>query len=200
MGCLAIPRWSDVELVAAMIAGTPGAWPTFEERFDGQVWRAIRTTARRFRMSAEDLQDVRAVFYASLLASDKRRLRAFDPQRGAALSTWVWRLAVNATYEYQRRHLRKSPPMLDLGNALHVASHEPDPCRSAESRETFRAVSRELGRLAKRDRTFAELHFGRGMAPKHIAEEMQISVSTVHSKKCKLIARLSACIDSRESR
>ena len=51
-----------------------------------------------------------------------------------------------------------------------------------------------LQSFSEKDRTFVDLFFMQGRTPEQIAEEMQISVKTVYSKKHKIRCRLESAL------
>jgi RNA polymerase sigma-70 factor (ECF subfamily) len=117
------------------------------------------------------------------------KLRTFEPERGHRLSTWVGLLATNAAWDYLRS-LSRQP---QRGNALEaedVSCHNPDPFHALAAKEEWIRVRDMLSSFSEKDRTFVDLFFLQGRSPEQIAEEMQISVKTVYSKKHKIRCRL----------
>jgi RNA polymerase sigma-70 factor, ECF subfamily len=207
MSCLALPTpridttravagaahdgLDDASLVSEMIADVPGAWRVFYQRYGRLVWRSLARVVRRFwsRTTSADLQDVQSAFYLSLLANDKRKLRAFDPTRGHPLATWIRALALNAAYDFARR-LHREPTTEALSVAFDVPAGGPDPHTKMVLRERVGAVGRALSGFTERDRLFVELHLIEGLTPTRVAQEMGVSVKTVYSRKNKIVTRL----------
>lgn len=181
----------DAALVRALIAHEHKAWRLFTTQYSGVVLSCIRRVLGRFsRVTSEhDIDEVYARFCSELLAHDCKKLRAYDPQKGSRLSTWLGLLASNATYDYLRRLKRDRvcDPLLDTD---HHASGELSPYDQVALAERARLASEILSELSERDREFVELYFGEGLDVDAIAARMGINVKTVYTKKHKITARL----------
>lgn len=81
--------------------------------------------------------------------------------------------------------------------AMNLVSELPDPFELASEHERARIAQETLDDFTEKDRTFAALYFGRGMAPEDIADEMNISVKTVYSKRHKIQTRLESILATR---
>ena len=198
MSCLALtpPRFDDdATLVAGMIAGSREAWRTFHTRYGALVARSIYGVTRRFWRIAttEDAHDIAGVFYLSLVAKDKKKLRSFDPARGYRLASWLRVLVMNATYDYLRR-VSREPFKEELEAAEDVPCGALDPFARVSRDETVSAVATELQRFSPRDRAFTKLHLVEGVGASDVAARMNVSVKTVYSKKNKIVSRLSAAL------
>src|SRR5262245_8474153 len=109
--CVADRFESDDDLIAGMLANDAAAWREFQTRYDRLIMRCITKVTRRFTsiVSQDDVREVYAILYVSLLANDMHKLRSFDPARGNRFSSWIGLLAINAAYDYLRT-LRREPP------------------------------------------------------------------------------------------
>jgi RNA polymerase sigma-70 factor (ECF subfamily) len=169
-----------------------GAWRTFHERYYRTLFCVIQRVTRRFPQltGTDHLQEIFASLCLQLLNDDKRRLRSFDPQRGTPFGAWLCALARNAAHDFLRGQRRQ--PCLRLGQELHeleAASDVPDAFSVYASREQARALRELLAGLSVRDREFLSVYL-EGLEPEQIAAQLGISVSTVYSKKHKILARL----------
>jgi RNA polymerase sigma-70 factor, ECF subfamily len=181
----------DAELVARLVVRDAAAWRAFTHKYAPVVISCIRKVLGRFsRVTSEhDVDEVYARFCAELLASDHKKLRAYDPSRGSRLSTWLGLLASNTTYDYLRR-LKRDRVCEPLTDAEGFVATDPSPYDVVALRERAALASDILAELSERDREFVELYFGEGLDVDAIAERMQISVKTVYTKKHKITARL----------
>ena len=102
---------SDDDLIAGMLANDPAAWREFQAKYDRLIIRCITKVTRRFAsmVSQDDVREVYANLYVSLLGNDMHKLRTFDPERGNRFSSWIGLLAINAAYDYLRT-LKREPP------------------------------------------------------------------------------------------
>lgn len=181
----------DAELVARLVVRDAAAWRAFTRKYSPVVISCIRKVLGRFsRVTSEhDVDEVYARFCAELLASDHKKLRAYDPSKGSRLSTWLGLLASNTTYDYLRR-LKRDRVCEPLTDTDGFVATGPSPYDVVALRQRAALASEILAELSERDREFVELYFGEGLDVDAIAERMQISVKTVYTKKHKITARL----------
>jgi RNA polymerase sigma-70 factor (ECF subfamily) len=191
----AIPTTNEETLlVAALLAGHDSAWRDFHERYGRLIFRCIRKVTQSFALlAADDEQEIYANLVVQLLANDKRKLRAFDPARGARLGTWLGMLATHAAYDHLRS-LRREVPRAPLSEADSAEAPASCPAEEVESMEQSRIVRALVDRLSSKDRQFVSLYFDRGMSPEAVAEAMNISVKTVYTKKHKIRSRLESIV------
>jgi RNA polymerase sigma-70 factor, ECF subfamily len=189
---------SDDDLIAGMLANDPAAWREFQVRFDRLIMRCITKVTRRFAsmVSQDDVREIYATLYVSLVANDKHKLRTFDPERGNRFSSWIGLLAINASYDYLRS-LKREPAKECITEAMELVCDLPDPFELTSEHERAAIAQKTLEDFSEKDRTFAALYFGEGMDPQDIAERMNISVKTVYSKKHKIQSRLESVLSMR---
>jgi RNA polymerase sigma-70 factor (ECF subfamily) len=185
------PDTHEGELVAAMMRSDPAAWREFQRRYALLVRSCIRSVTRRVgAATCEDDREIEAIFLCSLFVRDMKRLRAFDPELGR-LSTWIGRLAANCAHDYVRALHRKAPQQA-AAELEDVVCERRDPFEHAVDRERAQLAARTLESFSELDRRFASLYFGEGLPPSDVARLLNISLSTVYSKKNKLRSRLEA--------
>lgn len=189
---------TDNDLIAGMLANDPGAWRVFQTRYDRLIMRCITKVTRRFAsvVSQDDVREVYATLYVSLLGNDMHKLRSFDPERGNKFSSWIGLLAINASYDYLRT-LKREPQKECISEAMELVCDLPDPFELTSEHERAKIAHETLGEFSEKDRTFAALYFGEGMDPQDIADRMNISVKTVYSKKHKIQSRLESVLTTR---
>lgn len=133
----------------------------------------IYHAAYRITGNAEDARD----------AAQETFLKAFRAlpryRHEAAFSTWLHRIAVNASLDIVRR--RPQVPPLSLEDvALPAASGNPEP--EVERSELQRRVHQGLARLAPDHRVIVVLRDLQGLAYEEIAEVLRIPIGTVRSR------------------
>src|SRR6185295_15470431 len=127
----------------------------------------------------------------NLLRDNMRKLRAYDPARGAKLGSWLGLLAINTAYDYLRQTSRR--PMLDrLDSAPERPGEGPSALDNLLEKERWGYLNNLLADFSAKDRRFVELYYGHGLLPEEVAVAMGISVKTVYSKKNKLRMKLLA--------
>jgi len=191
---------SDEQLIAGMVANDPAAWRVFQTKHDALIMRCITKVTRRFasKVSPDDVREVYANLYVSLLGNDMHKLRTFDPERGSRFSSWIGLLAINAAYDFLRT-LRREPQKECITEAMEIVADLPDAFELTSENERASIAQATLAEFSAKDRTFASLYFGEGMEPHDIAAKMNISVKTVYSKKHKIQSRLESVLATRLS-
>lgn len=185
----------EATLLPSLLADDEDAWRTFHARYSSRLQGAISQVIRRFpRLTATDhVEEIYGTLCLRLLSDDKRRLRSFDPRRGTPLGAWLCTLARNSAHDFLRSR-RRQPWLGRLGEdvaEVEPPCEAPDALRVTTAREQIRIVQDLAQTLTARDREFLETYLA-GTEPEQIAEDLGISVSTVYSKKHKVLTRLAA--------
>jgi len=188
-------RAADFSLRERLLRGDASAWRTFVQQYGRLVCATVARIVRRFGLIAtsEDVREIEAWFLVELLANDMAKLRAFQPDRGVRLSTWIAMLASHTAYDFLRKRRREPRGDADY-DAESVACDAPDPYSVCELLERGRLVELLAENLTEKDREFLELYYAEGLEPTEVASRMGISVKTVYSKKHKIQGRLEALL------
>lgn len=187
--------WSETELLERLLASDPSAWRELNKRYARLVTSCIQRVIARFsrRISADAVEEIYATFSLKLLASDKHKLRSFEPSRGNKLGTWLGMLATHCAYDYLRG-VRREPSAVCLTEAETLSTEHHDPCEAAMLNERAELVRGLLADFSDKDRQFVALYYGDGLSPERVAERLGISVKTVYSKKHKIQRKLSEIV------
>lgn len=188
--------WSETELLQRMLLRNGAAWREFHQRYDRLIYRCIHKVTGRFPASvnSEDVREIYAMFLLSLTKRDMHKLRTFEPERGNKLSSWVGMLATNCAWDYLRA-IARQPQHTTLADAEQVGCLESDPYQDVLDKERWAVVNDVLASFSKKDQVFVQLYYVDGLSPEQIAEEMEISVKTVYSKKHKITCRLQKALE-----
>jgi RNA polymerase sigma-70 factor, ECF subfamily len=189
--------WLDEELLANVLRNQGVAWNELVRRYRALIYRCISKVTLRYSptLASADLDEIYAEVMIQLVRDDMHKLRIYDPTRGAKLGSWIGMLAVNAAYDYLRSAGRR--PILNREGNLVDSNEEHDrsPLDHLLEKERWDHLNELLLDFTDKDRTFVELYYRRGMEAEQIAEEMQISLKTVYSKKHKIRAHLMRCLE-----
>ncbi len=192
-------EWTEVELLDRMLLREGRAWREFHSRYDRLIYRSIHKVTQRFSsvLCSADVEEIYAQLLMSLNNREMHKLRTFEPERGHRLSTWIALLATNAAWDYLRS-VSRQPVTASAIEAETVSAVDPDPFHRLAAKEEWSRVSETLRGFSDKDRWFVELFFMQGRSPEQIAEQMQISVKTVYSKKHKIRCRLEHALGRNE--
>jgi RNA polymerase sigma-70 factor (ECF subfamily) len=188
--------WSDMELLNGMLLRDGTAWREFTRRYDRLIYRSIYKVTQRFAtlLDSADTEEIYANLLCSLTNRDMRKLRTFEPARGHRLSTWIGMLATNTAWDYLRSVSRQPNRSATSADAEAIGATHADPFQVLAAKEDWSRVHAALSAFSAKDRTFVDLFFLQGRSPEQIADEMQISVKTVYSKKHKIRCRLESAL------
>jgi RNA polymerase sigma-70 factor (ECF subfamily) len=187
--------WSDLELLRRTLHNEPTAWSEMVRRYRSLVYRCITKVIGRYDavLSSADADEVYGEVMMSLWRDDMRKLRLYDSRRGTKLSSWIGLIATNTAYDYLRGTARR--PILDrFDGDPEIDSNEESPLEGVLSHERRLYLNSMLADYSDKDRAFVSLYYAQGLAAEEVAEEMNISIKTVYSKKHKLLARLQATL------
>jgi RNA polymerase sigma-70 factor (ECF subfamily) len=187
----------DGDLVTAVIAREPAAWPTFFAKYERLVVACVRRALRRYGAShsEEDIEDLVSQTAFNLVKDDYKKLRTFDPTRGYKLSSWVGLIATNTALDALRRRaptdvwsaasLDDTDPILPT-----LATPEAGPGEALARKDEVRLVRSAIDELSDTDRLFLEYYYVEELEPEEIARLMGISLNTVYSRKNKIREKL----------
>lgn len=167
------PEPDDHELLAAHVAGDPGAFAEIVRRHRDRLWAvAVRTTGDP-EEAADALQDA--------LLSAFRRAETF---RGdAAVTTWMHRIVVNSCLDrMRRRRSRPTTPLPDEPDrlsALATLTGEGDTVEASERRTDVFAA---LAKLSDEQRAALVLVDLEGYSVNEAAEMLDCAPGTVKSR------------------
>jgi RNA polymerase sigma-70 factor, ECF subfamily len=183
----------EAALIPNLLVDDERAWRTFHELYSGRLQGAISRVTRHFPQltGTDHVDEIYGTLCLRLLSDDKRRLRSFDPARGTPLGAWLCALAKNSAHDFLRSRQRQPwlGRLADDVNDVEPGSDMPDAFTLYSMREGARQLEQLLRTLSERDQEFMQA-FLEGLEPEEIAQRLGISVSTVYSKKHKILARL----------
>lgn len=189
---------SEQDLLQDVLARKPDAWTEFYRRYERLIIACVRRVLNRYAVPCppEDLEDLLNTVCLELLRKDFKKLRAYDPERGYKLSSWVGLIATNAAHDSLRR---RGPTMHSLDaeeqNWHDATDPAPSPSELALLRERQDLLNEAVEHLSPGERAFLRHYYQEGLDPAEIAELLGISVNTVYSRKNKVRANLRKVVD-----
>jgi RNA polymerase sigma-70 factor (ECF subfamily) len=188
--------WTDRDLLRSVLRNDARGWTELVRRYRPLIYRCITKVTLKYapRLSNADLDEIYADVMMQLVRDDMHKLRIYNPARGTKLGSWIGMISVNAAYDFLRGASRR--PLLDKLDGTLDPHEECDrtPLDQLIEKERWSHLNSMLAEFTDKDRTFVELYYQKGMEADEIAEEMQISLKTVYSKKHKIRAHLVRCL------
>lgn len=161
---------SDEALVSSYVGGDGRAFDAIVDRYERRVY----AVALRMTGNPDDARDVTQDVFISALRSLKRF-------RGdSQLSTWLHRVAVNASLDLGRKRSRRKTSPLD--EVHETADPSPGPDEHAEAAIRAAEVQRALAELSDEHRAVLVLHDLQQLGYPEIAEALGVPVGTIKSR------------------
>ena len=160
---------TDLEVVREILAGRT-------ERFEvlvAKYQRLVATAALRMGVPRQEVEDVASeVFYKVF-----RSLHRYEPSH--ALSTWLYRITVNAALDHRRsrRHDSRSE---ELSPGL--SDGRPSQLETAGERERATLLQEAVGRLPEHYRAPLVLTHVEGLAIEEVARILDLPEGTIKSR------------------
>jgi RNA polymerase sigma-70 factor, ECF subfamily len=167
---------SDAELLAAHVAGDRYAFEELFYRHQRQLYRLARVSSRSPEDAADALQDA--------MLKAHRNAPAF--RHDSAVSSWLYRIVVNACFDRLRRHLHNPTTALE-DDSCHVG----DPIPGIE---TTIVVERALMRLPVEQRAAVVAVDMQGYSVSETARMLGIAEGTVKSRCSRARAKLAEAL------
>lgn len=166
---------TDIELVAGALKGSQDAYRELVQRFERPVYSLIVRMVRD-PATAEDL--AQEVFVKAF-----RRLNTFDPQW--KFSSWLFKIAHNATIDHLRRGVPDTVPLEveddDKGSLSSVLADESaeDPHAAAQRRDLGQSLERAITKLRPEYRQAVLMFYAHGASYQDICEVSGLPLGTV---------------------
>jgi len=193
---------SDDRLLNGVLDEEPGAWNGFYERYRRLMIACVRKVLRRYTAVyiEADIEDTTNMVCLNLIKDDYKKLRAYDPERGCKLSSWVGLIATNTALDALRRRapLHESLEVGPHDEPYQVADPGASPADVLEHRSKWERLQAAVAQLGDSDRLFMELYYDRQLEPEQIARMMRISINTVYSRKNKVREKLRRIVSAEE--
>lgn len=171
------------------------AWELFVRTYSRIIWNAIHKTFRfyTFRYSKEDAEDIYSAVFSSLIEDDFRKLRQFRSAQTCAFTTWLSVIASRMTIDHMRRDknrliLQSPEEGRDILDILPSGGNTPTECIEEQQKSRDFEKAREY--LSARDRMVYDLLYIREEPPEEVARALGVSVSSVYSRKHRIIKKL----------
>ena len=175
----------DSDLIRRIQAGDRQAFEALLDRYEARVYRlALSHTG-----SVADAEDVTQEVFLGIY----RNIAQFRGR--SALSTWVYRVAVNHCLEFRRKRRAPSVSLEESGD-LASARWQDDPVESAVKSDVRQEVATALAGLSDAHREVVELHELHGLTYGECAEVLGVPVGTVKSRLSNAFARLRGVLRS----
>jgi RNA polymerase sigma-70 factor (ECF subfamily) len=153
--------------------------------------RKIFALAFQYTKNAEDAEDILQETYIKAY----RFLDKFDFQNGVSFSPWLYRIGINCSIDYLRRHRKDRDKNSEFGSLENISSNDAnsDPEHVRHRKEIREKIDHALNKLSGKQRMVFILRHYQQLSTKEIADYMNASEGSV---KTQLFRAVSAVKES----
>lgn len=148
--------------------------------------RLVFATALRMTGSTEDARDISQEVFLKFYRN-RHKVEA-----SAAISSWLYRVTVNACYDLRRRQRPEQP----VEDAALLLAKGADPHQALSEAERRRALELSLQRLPEKERAALVLRDLEGLPTGEVARILGSSEATVRSQICKARVKIKGFIEN----
>jgi len=148
--------------------------------------RKIFALAFQYTKNAEDAEDILQETFIRAY----RFLNKFDFQNGVSFSPWLYRIGINCSIDYLRRHRKDREKNSEFGSLENISSDDADsnPEHVRHRKEIREKIDLVLNKLSGRQRMIFILRHYQQLSTKEIADYMNASEGSVKTQLFRAIS------------
>ena len=168
----------DRELINQLLSGQSGAWATFIDRYSGLIVHVIRHTAHAhsLRMTPDDIDDLTADVFATLLERDMGAIRGFRGRSSFSTYLVVVVRRVVLRKLTQRRYMNAFGHVKAHSSSIEDAAAENGGVREVEAKDEVDSLMTQLPESVRK--VFALFHVD-GKSYREISELLRVPVNSI---------------------
>ena len=186
---------TESELLNGCISGDKESWTLFVKQYNKLIYHTIYKTLRVNGQptNPDDINDLFQEVFTSFCENNCKKLRAFDPQKGVKLSSWLRMITVRMTID----HLRKMKPVTSL-DALPVEPSQTGGQEGLLDEESMGLLREVIEQLSTKDKLLIELFYMKELPPEEIAQILKISVGALYTRKNRVLEKMRKIAEDRK--
>ena len=187
---------SEKELLNTCIQGSKEAWDAFVEQYTNLIYHTISRTLKSYSSDLyyQTATDIHNSVFLSLIENDYKKLKQFEGKNGCTVASWLMIVTSNLTLNYikrQKKHIPLENDKSDCADVIDQVSDSQERPEEILSDNENRDILKELVKdLNPKDILFIKLYYEEELPPEEIAEILDLTVSTVYSKKNRIREKL----------
>jgi RNA polymerase sigma-70 factor, ECF subfamily len=197
----------ETKLLASLLKRAPEVvrqrrWGEFVVRYERLITSCVLKVLRRYGavFSAEDLDDLVADVWVTLLRDDMKKLRQYDAARGFRIASFIGLVATNTTIDHLRSRQAEAMPLDQVMEDYASLAHGGDaPSDAVEQSQQAELAREALNRLSSDEREFVFEVFHSERSPEELARTLGVTTNTVYSRKFKVREKLARIVANLES-
>jgi RNA polymerase sigma-70 factor, ECF subfamily len=167
-----INRWSDEQLISAVMSGNKSALEPLVTRYHAALLGYLYRLTNGNRSLAEDL--VQETFVHLLSQGSYQAGRPFKP--------WLYSIATHLAYDAFRSQSKRQTILMDEDTMANWVDPVPGPEQQVQVKAEGEIIAAAIARLGEEYRAALLLRFYQGLSLQEIAEALAIPLGTVKSR------------------
>jgi RNA polymerase sigma-70 factor (ECF subfamily) len=186
---------TESELLKGCVSGDKKSWTLFVKQYNQLIYHTIYKTLRINGQPTDpdDINDLFQEVFTSFCENNCKKLRAFDPQKGVKLSSWLRMITVRMIID----HLRKSKPATSL-DALPVEPSQDGGQERLLDEESIELLREVIEQLSTKDKLLIELLYMKELPPEEIAQLLNISPGALYTRKNRVLEKMRKIAEERK--
>ena len=186
---------TESELLEGCVSGDKESWTLFVKHYNKLIYHSIYKTLRVNGQptNPDDINDLFQEVFTAFCENNCKKLRAFDPNRGVKLSSWLRMITVRMTID----HLRKSKPAASL-DALPVEPSQAGGQEGLLDEESMELLRKVIEQLSTKDKLLIELFYMKELPPEEIAQILKISTGALYTRKNRILEKMRKIAEERK--
>ncbi len=188
---------SEKELLNTCVQGNKEAWDAFVEKYTNLIYHTINKTLKTYYADHlyQNINDIHNNVFLSLMKNDYRKLRQYEGRNGCTVSSWLMIVTINLTLNSIKKTKATYIPIEDnttdnMDVIEKVSNPQQQPDEELSERENKEVLKELINDLNANDMLFLKLYYEEELPPEEIAEILNLTVSTVYSKKNRIREKL----------
>ncbi len=194
---------SEKDMLNDIFRGDKKAKEAFVKKYTKDIYKTIHHRLIKYNVDFlyHEEDEIYTSFFLYLFENNYKKLKSFRGKNNCSLKTWLQTVTLNFTrneIKKEKKRHKSHIPIDTIEDFSHYNKIKKDsslyrqvePDVEFEKRENEKILKELKEDLNTEDRLFLKLYFEKRLSPKEIAKILNITESTVYSKKSRIIDKL----------
>ena len=194
---------SEKDMLNDIFRGDKKAKEAFVKKYTKDIYKTIHHRLIKYNVDFlyHEEDEIYTSFFLYLFENNYKKLKSFRGKNNCSLKTWLQTVTLNFTrneIKKEKKRHKSHIPIDTIEDSSHYnkikkdssLNRQVEPDVEFEKRENEKILKELKEDLNTEDRLFLKLYFEKRLSPKEIAKILNITESTVYSKKSRIIDKL----------
>jgi len=198
-----VNNYSEKDMLNDIFRGDKKAKEAFVKKYTKDIYKTIRHRLIKSKVDFlyHEEDEIYTSFFLYLFENNYKKLKSFRGKNNCSLKTWLQTVTLNFTRNEIKKEKKRHKSHIPIDTIEHFSHYnkikkdsslnrQVEPDVEFEKRENEKILKELKEDLNTEDRLFLKLYFEKRLSPKEIAKILNITESTVYSKKSRIIDKL----------